>query len=213
MKTFELSGEERKDFGKKAANAFRGENLIPCVVYGGHDEENIHFTVKEGDVRGVIYTPEVFLISLTLGKKNLMAILKDVQFHPVKEQVLHIDFLHIFEGKPVEIAVPVRLQGLAIGVKNGGKLSLDKRKLRVKATYDKLPEELVIDVSKLTIGKSIQVGELKFKDLEMLDAKDAVVCRVSLTRAAKGMDLTEEESEEEGAEGEGEEGGEENAEA
>lgn len=207
MKTFELSGEVRKDFGKKAAKAFRKENFIPCVVYGGHDKENIHFNVKEGDVRGIIYTPEVFLISLTLGNKNLMAILKDVQFHPVKEQILHIDFLHIFEGKPVEIAVPVRLEGLAIGVKNGGKLSLDKRKLRVKATYDKLPEELVINVSKLTIGKSIQVGELNFDDLEMLDAKNSVVCRVALTRAARG--LAAGESEEDGEENEG---GEENAE-
>jgi len=186
MKTFELKGEIRNDFGKKAAKAFRKEGLIPCVIYGNHGEENISFVVKSGDIRGLIYTPEVFLVNLDLGTKKMQAILKDIQFHPVKENVLHADFLHIIETAPVTIEIPVRLQGLAVGVKAGGKLSLDKRKLKVKALPAKLPEILEVNVEHLDLGKSIQVNQLNFDNLELLDAPNAVVCRVQLTRAARG---------------------------
>ena len=186
MKTFALKGEIRDDFGKKAARAYRSESLIPCVVYGGHNEENLNFVVKNGDVRNLIYTPEVFLVDLDLGNKKLQAVVKDVQFHPVKDTILHIDFLHVFEKVPVVIEIPVRLEGLAAGVRAGGKLSLDIRKLKVKALPAKLPEELVVNVEKLELGKSIQVGQLNFEGLEILNAKNAVVCRVQLTRAARG---------------------------
>lgn len=186
MKTFELKGEIRDDFGKKAARAYRSEGLIPCVVYGGHGEENVNFVVKQGDVRKLIYTPEVFLVNLDLGKKKLLAIVKELQFHPVKDNILHIDFLHVVENAPVVIEVPVRLVGLAAGVRAGGKLSLDMRKLKVKALPAKLPEELVVNVEKLELGKSIQVGQLNFEGIEILSAKNAVVCRVQLTRAARG---------------------------
>lgn len=186
MKTFELNGEVRGSFGKKAAIAYRQEGLIPCNVYGGKEGENINFTVKTGDVRKLIYTPEVYIVSLTLGDKTMMAILKDIQFHPVSDNILHIDFLHVFENVPVVIDVPVRLTGLSAGVRAGGRLSLDSRKLKVKALYNVLPEELVVDVTKLELGKSIQVGELNFEGLEILSPKNAVVCRVQLTRAARG---------------------------
>ncbi|MDD4631019.1 MAG: 50S ribosomal protein L25/general stress protein Ctc [Proteiniphilum sp.] len=186
MKTFTLKGEIRDDFGKKAARAYRSENLIPCVVYGGHNEENLNFVVKSGDVRNLIYTPEVFLVDLDLGKTKLQAVVKDVQFHPVKDTILHIDFLHVFEKVPVVIEIPVRLEGLAAGVRAGGKLSLDIRKLKVKAVPAKLPEVLVVNVEKLELGKSIQVGQLSFDGLEILNAKNAVICRVQLTRAARG---------------------------
>ncbi len=186
MKTFALKGEIRDDFGKKAARAYRSESLIPCVVYGGHNEENVNFVVKNSDVRNLIYTPEVFLVDLDLGKTKLQAIVKDVQFHPVKDTILHIDFLHVFEKVPVVIEIPVRLEGLAAGVRAGGKLSLDIRKLKVKALPAKLPEELVVNVENLELGKSIQVGHLSFEDLEILNAKNAVICRVQLTRAARG---------------------------
>ncbi len=186
MKTFELKGEVRDSFGKKASVAFRKEGLIPCVVYGGQEGENFNFVVKAGDVRQLIYTPEVFIVNLTLGDKTMMAILKEIQFHPVTDNILHIDFLHVFPSEPVVIDIPVRLSGLAEGVKAGGKLSLDSRKLKVKALYDKLPEELVVNVESLALGKSIQVGELNFEGLELLSPKNAVVCRVQLTRAARG---------------------------
>lgn len=186
MKTFDLKGEIRDDFGKKAARAYRREGLIPCVVYGGHDEKNVNFVVKSGDVRNLIYTPEIYLVNLDLRGKKMQAILREVQFHPVKDTILHIDFLHVFDGVPVEIDIPVHLEGLAEGVKAGGKLSLDLRKLRVKAVPEKLPERLVINVENLGLGKSIQVGDLKFEGIELLNAKNAVVCRVQLTRAARG---------------------------
>ncbi|WP_436414557.1 50S ribosomal protein L25/general stress protein Ctc [Petrimonas sp.] len=186
MKTYELKGEVRDDFGKKAARSYRSEGLVPCVVYGGSNETNINFVVKNSDVRNLIYTPEVFLVNLVLDGKPMMAILKEIQFHPVKDNILHIDFLHVFPSIPVIIELPVRLTGLAAGVKSGGKLSLDLRKLKVRALAEKLPEELVIDVQNLELGKSIQVGELNFEGLELLTPKNAVVCRVQLTRAARG---------------------------
>ena len=186
MKTYELKGEVREDFGKKAARSYRSEGLIPCVVYGGSNEKNLNFVVKKSDVRNLIYTPEVYLINLVLDGKSVMAILKEIQFHPVKDNILHIDFLHVFPNVPLVIELPVRLEGLAAGVKSGGKLSLDLRKLKVKALAEKLPQELVVNVEDLELGKSIQVGELNFEGLELLTPKNAVVCRVQLTRAARG---------------------------
>ncbi len=186
MKTFDLKGEVRDDFGKKAARVYRSEGLIPCVIYGGHEKENLNFVVKNSDVRNLVYTPEVFLVNLDLGTKKVQAIVKEIQFHPVKDTILHIDFLNVFENAPVIIEIPVRLEGLAAGVRAGGKLSLDIRKLKVKGLPANLPEELVVNVEKLELGKSIQVGNLAFEGLEILNAKNAVVCRVQLTRAARG---------------------------
>jgi large subunit ribosomal protein L25 len=188
MKTFELSGSVRTNIGKKATKAYRSESKIPAVIYGGEKGgEVVHISVKEADVRKLIYTPEIFLVNLNVDGKAYKAILKDIQFHPVKDNVLHIDFLHVFEDKPVVIDVPVILDGLAEGVKAGGKLSLDMRKLKVKAQYEKIPEQLHINVEALDLGKSIQVGDLQFDDIELLNAKNAVVCRVQLTRAARGL--------------------------
>jgi large subunit ribosomal protein L25 len=134
----------------------------------------------------LIYTPEVYLVNLDLGENKLQAVLQEAQYHPVKDTILHIDFLHVFPEVPVVIEIPVRLEGLAAGVRAGGKLSLDIRKLKVKALANNLPEELVINVEKLELGKSIQVGSLNFEGLEILNAKNSVVCRVQLTRAARG---------------------------
>lgn len=188
MKTFELKGEARTDLGKKATKAFRKEDKIPAIIYGGEKADKaIHFIVTNSEVRKLIYTPEIFLVDLTIGKNNYKAILKDVQVHPVTDEILHLDFLHVFENKPITIDVPVVLDGLAEGVKAGGKLSLDLRKLKVRALYDKVPEKVHVDVSGLALGKSIQVGELHFEGLELLNAKNGVVCRVQLTRAARGL--------------------------
>ncbi|MFT4222205.1 50S ribosomal protein L25/general stress protein Ctc [Dysgonomonas sp.] len=187
MKTFELKGEAREAIGKKATRVFRKEDKIPAVIYGGESAEAIHFTVTNGDVRKLVYTPEIFLVDLTIGKENYKAILKDIQFHPVTDAILHLDFLHVFEDKPIVIDVPVVLDGLAEGVRAGGKLSLDLRKLKVKALYNKVPEKVHVDVTSLALGKSVQVGELHFEGLELLNAKNAVVCRVQLTRAARGL--------------------------
>jgi len=136
MKTFELTGTLRTDLGKKATKAQRKEDLIPAIIYGGEgNKDAIHFSVKDADVKKLIFTPEVFTVDLTLDGKKYKAILKDMQFHPVSDRLLHLDFLHIFEDKPIVIEIPVVLDGLAEGVKAGGKLSLDMRKLKVKALY------------------------------------------------------------------------------
>jgi len=180
MKLFELKGSKRESTGKKAAKAYRKESLIPCVLYGG--EEVIHFTVTKDGVRKLIYTPEVLLVDLTIDKKKCKAILKEIQFHPVDDEVLHIDFLQIFEDKPVIIEIPIELSGLAEGVKAGGKLSMEMRKLKVKGLYKNFPEKLIVNIEDLGLGKSIQVGDIHFDNLELLNAKDNVVASVKSTR-------------------------------
>lgn len=142
--------------------------------------------VKEEDVRKLIYTPDIFEIDMTLNGENRKAVMKELQFQPVKDTVLHIDFLEVGPEKPIVMEVPVKIEGHAEGVKAGGKLQLSMRKLKVKAIYDQIPERLVINVDNLGLGKSIQVGDLHFDGLELMNAKNAVVCAVQLTRAARG---------------------------
>ena len=185
MKTFELKGSKREGTGKKAAKAYRKESLVPCVLYGG--DEVAHFTVTKEDIRKLIYTPEVYIVDLTIGGKNCKAILKDTQFHPVIDELLHADFLQIADNKPVVMEIPVVLEGLAEGVKAGGKLSLEMRKLKVKGLYKDFPEKLVVNIETLGLGKTVQVGSLNFDKLELLNSKDNVVAAVKLTRAARGL--------------------------
>ncbi len=184
MKTFQLSGVSRTDLGKKATKALRKEEQIPAVIYGAGS--NTHFVVKKDDVRHLLYTPEIYAVELTIDGKTVMAVLKDLQFHPVTDEVLHMDFLEVNNEKPVVVEVPVVLTGHAEGVRSGGKLSLQMRKLKVKAVYTEIPEQLFVDVTSLGLGKTIQVGALSFDGLELMNAKNAVVCAVKLTRAARG---------------------------
>lgn len=209
MKTFQLSAEPRTVLGKKAAKALRAEGKIPVVLNGGEiielpysgtlrDGEKIveigngkglittDLTVTNDAVRNLVYTPDIFAIELDVHGEKHMAILKDIQFHPVKDSILHMDLLEVFDKKPVVIDVPVKLEGHAEGVKAGGKLSLSMKKLRVKALYTEVPERLVINVDHLGLGKTLQVGDLHFEGLELMNAKNAVVCAVQLTRAARG---------------------------
>lgn len=184
MKVFELKGTLRTDLGKKATKADRVGDNVPCVLYGG--AENVHFNATVSDLRKLIYTPEVFIVDLTVAGKSCKAIMKALQFHPVSDKVLHIDFLEVSENKPVVVEIPVQLNGLAEGVKAGGKLALEMRKLRVKGLFTNFPERINIDVTNLGLGKTIQVGALKLDNLEILNAKNAVVAQVKLTRAARG---------------------------
>ena len=184
MKTFELKGAARPEVGKKAAKSIRTSESIPCVIYGG--KEVTHFQVEAADVRKLIYSPEIFVVALNIEGKKVNAILKEIQFHPVKDTILHIDFLEIFEDKPIVMEVPVRLTGLAEGVKQGGKLSQEMRKLKVKALYKHIPERLDIAVDHLGLGKTIQVGALSFDNLTILNNVINVVAAVKLTRAARG---------------------------
>ena len=175
MKTFELEGKGREIVArsadqKRALKAMRKNNEIPAVLYGG--EKVTHFTVTKEAVRKLVY--------------KTMAIVKDMQFQPVTDEILHMDFLEVSKDKAVVMEVPVVLEGHAEGVKAGGKLSLQMRKLKVKAIYDQIPEKLTINVDHLGLGKTMQVGALHFEGLELMNAKNAVVCAVQLTRAARG---------------------------
>ncbi len=200
MKHFKLSAAVRKadQLGKKTTKALRREALVPVVLYGG--SETHHLVVKADDLNKLIYTPEIYLIELDVEGKLYKAILKDVQFHPVSDKTLHADLYEVSEEKPIVMSVPVILDGHAVGVRAGGKLVREKRTLRVRAAYNKIPENLVIDVNNLKLGKTIQVHELSFEGLELVDAPQAVVCGVKLTRAARGKDATAGAEEAEGEE-------------
>ncbi len=209
MKSFDLKSEARVDLGKKAVKALRKEGKIPAVLNGGKhvdlpftgelkpgeklvvlDEKRglitTDITVKNEDVRKLIYTPDIFEINLEVNGETRKAVMKEIQFQPVKDTILHIDFLEVFPDKPVVMEVPVQIEGHAEGVKAGGKLQLSMRKLKVKALYNEIPERLVINVDNLGLGKSMAVGDLHFEGLELMNAKNAVVCAVQLTRAARG---------------------------
>lgn len=184
MKSIEINGTLRTEFGKKGSHAIRKSNGVPCILYGG--KEIVHFTVNADSLRNLVYTPHIYVVDLVVDGKKYNAILKDLQFHPVKDNILHVDFYEIDEAKPIVMEVPVALEGLAEGVRAGGKLALQLRKIKVKALFNLIPEKLVINVSHLGLGKTIKVGELSFEGLELVSAKEAVVCAVKLTRAARG---------------------------
>lgn len=209
MKTFQLNAEPRTDLGKKAAKALRAAGQIPVVLNGGEVIElpykgslregekvvelgngkgliTTDLTVTADSVRNLVYTPDIFAIELNIHGEKRNAVLKDIQFHPVKDNILHMDLLEVSDKKPVTIEVPVKIEGHAVGVKAGGKLTLSMKKLRVKAIYTQIPERLVINVDNLGLGKSLAVGDLHFEGLELVNAKNAVVCAVQLTRAARG---------------------------
>ncbi len=209
MKTFKLVAEPRVDIGKKAAKALRAEGKIPVVLNGGEPFElpfkgtlkpgekiveiengrgilTTDLTVTNEAVRKLIYTPDIFAIELEYNGGKKTAVLREVQFHPVKDNILHMDLLEVFDNKPVVMSVPVKIEGHAEGVKAGGKLTLSMKKIKVKALYTEIPERLTINVDNLGLGKTLQIGELHFEGLEMVSPKEAVVCAVQLTRAARG---------------------------
>ncbi|MEA4887131.1 MAG: 50S ribosomal protein L25/general stress protein Ctc [Bacteroides graminisolvens] len=190
MKSIEVKGTartiaEHSSEQSRALKALRKNNCVPCVLYGAGD--NVHFTVTNDEVRNLIYTPHIYIVDLVIDGKKVKAILKDIQFHPVKDTILHIDFFQIDELKPIIMEVPVQLEGLAEGVKAGGKLTLQMRKLKVRALYNVIPEKLTVKVAHLGLGKTVKVGELSYEGLTLLNAKEAVVCAVQLTRAARGL--------------------------
>ena len=189
MKTFELTGELRSEYGKKAAKAMRKQDMVPCNLYGLGN--NITFTVNAADVRKLIYTPDTMVVALTIGKEKHMAVVKEMQFHPISENCLHIDFLEVNEKKPVTVEIPVQLEGHAAGVKAGGKLSLEMRKLKVNGIYTQIPERIVIDITELGLGKKIAVNDVKVEGLKMMNVKDACVAQVKATRASAAAEAAE----------------------
>lgn len=199
MKTFELPGVSRETTGKKAAKAFRAEGKVPCVLYGKGD--NVHFVAEDKNFQRLIYTPNTYIVNLDIDGKKETAIVKDIQFHPVSDEILHVDFARVDAKNAITVEVPVKTEGLAKGVKAGGKLHLATRKLRVKALLEDLPDALTVDVTKLSLGKSILVEDLSFDKVELVNSPKAVVAQVKLTRAARAADSGAEEDEEESAEG------------
>ena len=188
MKSIEVKGTartiaERSSEQARALKAIRKNNGVPCVLYGAG--ENVHFTVPAEGLRNLVYTPHIYVVDLIIDGKKVNAILKDIQFHPVKDTILHVDFYQIDETKPIVMEVPVQMEGLAEGVKAGGRLAASVRKLKVKAVYTNIPERLNIDVTSLGLGKTIKVGELHFEGLELVTSKEVVVCQVKMTRGAR----------------------------
>lgn len=189
MLEINVSGKKRSSLGKKASKEMRKEGLIPCNIYGEKKNadglpEALAFAVPMSELRKVVYTPHIYVVNIDIEGEKHTAVLKELQFHPVTDALLHVDFLEVNETKPIAIGIPVNLVGLAQGVRDGGRMSLSVRKLVVKAPYKQIPEKLDIDVTAMTIGKSIKAGELSFEGLEVVTPKDVVVCSIKMTRAA-----------------------------
>ena len=183
MKSIKVLGSSRTEVGKKATNALRKAGLVPCNLYGVEKEAKA-FSVPVEGLRKLVYTPDIHIVDLEIDGKEVKAVMKDIQFHPVKDTILHVDFYQVTEDKPIIMAVPVKLEGLAEGVRAGGKLVQVQRRLKVKAIYSAIPEILTVDVTSLGLGKSIKVGDLSYEGLELASVKESLVASVKTTRAS-----------------------------
>lgn len=183
MKSIKVLGSSRTEVGKKATNALRKAGLVPCNLYGVEKEAKA-FSVPVEGLRKLVYTPDIHIVDLEIDGKEVKAVMKDIQFHPVKDTILHVDFYQVTEDKPIIMAVPVKLEGLADGVRAGGKLVQVQRRLKVKAIYSAIPEILKVDVTSLGLGKSIKVGDLSYEGLELASVKESLVASVKTTRAS-----------------------------
>ena len=208
METVAIKAESREAAGGKGARDVRRNGLIPAVVYGG--EEVAHVAISLNDLRHAVYTPDFKLVDLDIDGKQVRCIVKDIQFHPVSEHIVHVDFLRLTPGQPVKVDVPVRFEGVSPGVRNGGKLTQKLRRISIKTTPEEMVDELVFDISSLVLGSSIRVKDAKVgPNIEILNSPSIPVASVHVPRALKGIDEEGEEEEgeegEEGAEGEGSE--------
>ena len=196
MKEIELEGKVRTAIGKKASKLLRKEGWVPCNIYGEKRGEDgmpvaLSCSVPMSELRKVIYTPHVYLIRLVIDGVCHTTVLKELQFHPVTDAVLHVDLYEVSEDRPVTIGIPVKLNGLAQGVRDGGRINLSIRKINVCAPYPNIPEQLNIDVTSLGLGKSIKVGDLSFEGLELVTPANVIVCSVKATRASRSAAAAE----------------------
>ena len=190
MKEINVTGQKRNDLGKKASKIARKEGLIACNIYGEQKDENgapvaMSFVCPMSELRKVVYTPHIYVVNLNIDGEEHKAVMKELQFHPVTDALLHVDFYEVNEEKPITIGIPVKLNGLAQGVRDGGRINLSIRKINVTAPYKAIPEHLDIDVTNLQLGKSIKVGELSFEGLTLATPAEVVVCSVKATRASR----------------------------
>ncbi len=181
MQHFELKGQIRQVGNKAVIKAFRKQGLVPCNLYGA-GLQNILFTVDAKELKGVTDTPKAYIVDLVLDGKTYPAVLHELQWHPVKDNCLHVDFLAVDAKKPVAISVPLVISGHAVGVQKGGKFVQNLRALRISALMDKLPDDITIDISKLDIDKKIKAADVKLEGISILTDKDAVICTVRATR-------------------------------
>ena len=188
MKEINVAGQKRTALGKKASKQLRKEGLVPCNLYGEATQDGkpvaLAFAIPMANLRKVVYTPHVYVIALDIDGERHTAILKELQFDPVTDAVIHVDFLEVNDTKPITIGIPVKLVGLAQGVRDGGRMNLSIRKINVTAPYQQIPEHLDVDVTALKIGKSIKVGELSYEGLEIATSKEVIVCSIKMTRQA-----------------------------
>ena len=190
MREITINAQARTEFGKKASKELRRAGQIPAVFYGVEkDEKGLpvakSIQISEKELAKLLYTPNVYIVNLVVEGTPVKAILKDLQCDFVTDRPVHVDFYQITEDKPVVFEIPVNLNGLAEGVRAGGKLALNVRKLAVKALYTQFPDTLDIDVTSLGLGKSMKVGALSYEGLEIMTSKEVVVCAVRMTRAAR----------------------------
>ncbi len=178
-----MSGSLRTNVGKKDAKAIRKDGNVPCVLYGG--KEQLQFFVSNKSFKDVIFTPEICYLHLNIEGKEFKAIMKDVQYHPTTDEILHVDMLELVDGKPIVMGVPIKITGVAPGVLRGGKLIQKVRKLKIKALPEHMPDIINIDISKLDIGDTIKVSNLLQENLSFLDSRNAMVVSVQVTRVVE----------------------------
>ncbi|MBI4649517.1 MAG: 50S ribosomal protein L25/general stress protein Ctc [Bacteroidia bacterium] len=191
MKTLEIVGNKRETTGKKDTVKLRRKELVPCVLYGSG--ENINFYAHENAFKRLVFTPDVHLVNLDIEGIKHSSVMKDIQFHPVTDKIIHVDFLRVSEDKKITLEIPVLIQGNSPGVKEGGKLKLEHRRLKVKAFLKDIPEKIIINIDNLQLGKIIKVADLSYENIEIMNPKDAVIVSVKLTRIAKAPEVIEAE--------------------
>ena len=199
MESITINGSKRESVGKKATKALRNAEMVPCVLYG--DKEPIHFAAKELDFSKLVYTPNAHTVVIKTEEGTFDAVLQDIQFHPVTDKILHIDFYQLNEGKEISINIPVVVEGAAPGVLNsGGTLILNKRKLRVRALPKNLPDVIVADISELKLGNKLYTAQIASEDYSFLHPDNTVICQVKTSRASVKEDVVEETVTEDSAE-------------
>lgn len=183
MKSITINGSQRESVGKVSSKALRNAGQVPCVLYGG--DQPLHFSADEPAFKNLIYTPDVHTVEIVLedGKKQ-PAILQDIQFHPINDKILHVDFYRLFENKEITLEVPVKIIGKAPGILSGGTLVLNNRKLKIKALPKNLPDYVEADINGLEMGNRLYVTELKTNNFKILHPDNTVVCQVKVSRAA-----------------------------
>ena len=197
MKTLAINVKERGNVGKTNTRALRNQGNVPCVLYGG--EKQVTFYAHENDFRKLVYTPDTFVVELSIDGTVTKAIMQDIQFHPVTDKILHIDFLEVFDNKAITVSIPVNLNGTAIGVKNGGNLMFRRSKIITKGLVANLPNSIELNIEHLNIGMFTYIKDITIEGCELVAPGNSVVVGVKTARAAVEEEVEEEV--EEGAEG------------